>query len=94
MVSVKPSWWQVRTSVSRAFGRACDHLTYPKPPRQPGSTGGVQVLTGVSLTYFTVAALFSGTGEMTVLAGTYGPAYLYIQLLLVCLCRLFIVGRD
>lgn len=31
--------------------------------------GGVQVLTGCSLTYFTVAALFSGTGEMTVLAG-------------------------
>jgi len=31
--------------------------------------GGVQVLTGCSLTYFNVAALFSGTGEMTVLSG-------------------------
>jgi hypothetical protein len=31
--------------------------------------GGVQVLTGVSLTYFNVAGLFSGTGEMTVFGG-------------------------
>ena len=31
--------------------------------------GGVQVLTGCSLTYFNVAAFFSGTGEMTVFGG-------------------------
>jgi hypothetical protein len=31
--------------------------------------GGVQVLTGVSLTYQTAVGLFSGTGEMSVMAG-------------------------
>ena len=31
--------------------------------------GGVQVLTGCSLTYFNIASFFSGTGEMTVLSG-------------------------
>lgn len=31
--------------------------------------GGVQVLTGCSLTYFSIAAFFSGTGEMTVFGG-------------------------
>lgn len=31
--------------------------------------GGVQILTGVDLSYFTVAALFSGTGELTTFGG-------------------------
>lgn len=52
------------------------HSTHPilsthKLTHQPTDTGGVQVLTGVSLSYFTVAALFTGTGEMTVFAGPY-----------------------
>jgi len=31
--------------------------------------GGVQLLTGVSMSYFTIGAIFAGTGELTVFGG-------------------------